>query len=94
MSVVRTSLSAFPLSGFFTGGVAHGTGSSQNESRTGKSGRNIQHEAGQDHLCGGRSFQPDRKGHAGGQNEATDEGRCEIIEFLMQNSVRYSLYLS
>ena len=45
MSVVRTSLSAFPLSGFFTGGVAHGTGSSQNESRTGKSGRNIQHEA-------------------------------------------------
>lgn len=94
MSVVRTSLSAFPLSGFFTGGVAHGTGSSQNESRTGKSSRNIQHEAGQDRLCGGRSFQPDRKGHAGGQNEAADEGRCEIIEFLMQNSVRYSLYLS
>ena len=44
--------------------------------------------------CGGRSFQPDRKGHAGGQNEAADEGRCEIVEFLMQNSVKYSLYLS
>ena len=85
MSVVRTSLSAFPLSGFFTGGVAHGTGSRQRKGATGKSGRHIQHEAGKHHLCGGRSFQPDRKGHAGGQNEAIDEGRCEVSKFLIQN---------
>lgn len=43
---------------------------------------------------GKTTYQPDRKGNAGRQNEATDEERCEIIECLMQNSVAYSLYLS
>ena len=38
----------------------------------GKSGRHIQHENGQHHLCCRRSFQQGEQGHSGGQDEATD----------------------
>lgn len=58
MSVVRTLLSAFPLSGFFTGGVAHGTGNSQSESSTdsGAHTRNHGEKNWQDNLQGVHPF--------------------------------------
>ena len=71
------------LSGFFHfKEVSHDTEHYGSKSTQGKSGRNIQHEDGQHHLCYRRSFQQREQGHLGGEDEAIDAWWCENGQFL------------